>query len=145
MADTTCSDKFLGHNPAFSNHDDIASTDERSDEDTMLGIQGVDYIPLEQVHENRKNCERGSVRWRLCSKPTSRSRQQQNGTPPIVPVFRTSIRRGSRFIPPQACARRGPQIHQPLLSTFLWKISRPWIKILNTLFLTIMTCLNRTL
>ena len=143
MADTTCSDKFLGHNPALSDHDDNASSDDSSDEDLMLGTQGIDYIPMEHVHENRSNRKRGNVHRRLCSKPTLGSRQQQNGTPPVVPIFRTSTCRGSRFIPPRACAHRGPPIPSASSTNSMWKTSQPRIKISKTLF--IMTCLNRML
>ena len=95
MADIACSDEFLGHNPAFYDHDDIASSNDSSDKDPMLGTQGVDYTPLEQVHENRSNRGRGSVRRRLCSESTLGSRQQRNGTPLVIPVSRTSTRQGS--------------------------------------------------
>ena len=67
MADTTCPDDFLGHNPSISDHDDNNSSDANSDDNPVLGAQGVDYTPLKHVHENRSNRGRGSVRWRLCS------------------------------------------------------------------------------
>ena len=75
MADTTCPDDFLGHNPPISDHNDNGSSDDSSDDNLVLGAQSVDYTPLEHVHENRSNRGRGSVRRRLCSEPATGSCQ----------------------------------------------------------------------
>ena len=75
MADRAFSDEFLGHNRVSSDHDDIANSDDNSDEDPMLGTQGVDYTTLEHIHDNCNNRGRGSVHWRLCSESSLRSRK----------------------------------------------------------------------
>ena len=52
MADTTCSDEFFGHNPALSDHNDIASSDDSCNEDPVLGTQGIDYTPWGRCMRN---------------------------------------------------------------------------------------------